>query len=78
MTSIAIDKGVPLPRPAGHPFSQMKPGESCFFPFKIGNRSEVLRLRTKTRLSALNANASVVTRIVEENGIKGLRVWRIA
>lgn len=76
MSSIQIDKDVPLPRPAGYPFSQMKAGDSVFFPC-AHRKSALSSLRVKIRLSALNAGASVVTRTVTENGIAGVRAWRL-
>jgi len=74
---IQIDRDIPLPRKAGHPFKTMKPGESVFFPLSPA-KSSAMMIRKKIRIAALSANASVVTRIVTENGQAGVRAWKLA
>jgi hypothetical protein len=69
-----IDKGVPIPsrkmggngggRPPFYPCQSMDVGDSFFLP-------------NKKVFSYVSHNRKFETRKIEENGIKGLRVWRV-
>ena len=73
--TIKIDKGVPLPlatRGSGYrsPLWDMKPGDSVFFTDRrnaVGNFDPMKK-----------AGWKVSQRKVTENGVTGVRVWRIA
>ena len=68
-----IDKGVPTPgKEIKYPFARMDVGDSFFIPG--GNSSS----RGGIYQSARNAGVKVSMRQVEESGVKGVRVWRVA
>lgn len=75
--TIQIDKGVPLPKrrlPSEpmYPWRSMEIGDSFF----VEKRGASM---TKQALAAGKAsNRKFITRSVEENGVTGIRVWRIA
>ena len=79
MTNYRVEKGVPLPLSAGqkgknkYPWYEMEVGDSFFVPGdkrgSVHNSASGIKSRT-----GLCFSCSVVT----ENGVKGVRVWRIA
>ena len=68
---ITVDKGIPVPRSlrgrSKYPFRQMEIGDSCFIPRKNGQQITINHLKP----------LRFTTRHVVENGIDGVRVWRI-
>lgn len=75
---IDIDKGVPMPetrgRPVRYPFESMEVGDSFFC---SGGTMRTTRTRTSEASRRL-APKRFSARAVEENGVKGIRVWRVA
>ncbi len=79
-----IEKGVPLPEGAGkerqkYPFGEMRPGDSFFVPGGAtvnahGNKSAYSAASNYGRAHGWKFSARTVT----ENGVKGVRIWRIA
>lgn len=69
---LKIDKGVPMPKPAWGKLSElcksMEVGDSVFFP---GRSSGSLAG------SLVRFGYKFAKRTVTENGVKGVRVWRI-
>ena len=75
-----IDKGIPIPARAArgkYPFRDMQPGDSAFFPGE--------NLRHKQHPAYMNARNyvkrngwQITVRSVIENGVKGIRIWRVA
>ena len=87
MTTVKIDKGVPVPpphrnkgAPAKWPWRDMEPGDSFFAPGYV----QALAQRTvdKERLLSISTikrtipGTSWTTRLVTEDGVRGVRVWR--
>jgi hypothetical protein len=75
MTDFKIDKGVPLP-PTKHgtkkyPFGEMEVGDSVFF---AGNTSD----KISSAYAYYQRNGKrFANRTVIENGLSGVRVWRV-
>lgn len=75
---IKIDNNIPQPRrdcygrPAKYPFRELRPGQSFFAPgvttYGLGGASDHWRKST---------GWTFVTRKVVEDGIPGVRVWRV-
>lgn len=77
LTLTPIDRGVPLPPPKPlyqrkYPFRDMRVGDSFFAPGKTRQQ-----LKTSIRYATCECR-QFTTRRVTENGVTGLRVWRIA
>lgn len=77
-TMIKIDKGVPVPvegtrggRKTIYPWAEMQPGDSFFAPRAKHANVNVNRVRKHV------PNSTWTTRTVTENGIRGIRVWRL-
>ncbi len=75
-----IDKGVPMPKPRGGgrapkwPVRDMQIGDSFFVPNKTAaNMSGVVNYAR-----SMNKGWKFGMRIMIENGVKGVRVWRTA
>lgn len=70
---VKIDKGVPVPAPynAKYPWKSLKINDSFFIP-------QAQRTQSNLHAAALQSKIKVKTRTVTENGVKGVRVWRIA
>jgi hypothetical protein len=72
-----IDKNVPLPPNAGkpgggkYPWASMEIGDSFFAPGKVGARVATAGKRG-------GGQSKFTIRTVTENGVRGVRVWRIA
>lgn len=75
-----IESDVPIPavrssgRTTRYPFRTLKINESFF----TDNLDEVPRLQRAAAAYAKRAGIKLLTRRVEEDGVQGLRVWRIA
>lgn len=86
MSEYKIDKGVPLPGKMAVfeddltvALNKMEPGDSIFFPgqsikYVPGQMNVALRARTHGH----RKNRKVASRTVEENGVKGVRIWRLS
>lgn len=77
LRGIVIEDNIPIP-PKGRggaalPFTQLKPGQS-FFVIKTG--SAIYAQLKKLKASGLAFKFE--TRLVEEDGVKGVRIWRTA
>ena len=76
MTEIKIDKNVPLPKLRSplnkYPWADMQVGDSFFIPQDPATVRASLYSCTKW------ARIKIATRRVTENGVEGIRVWRIA
>jgi len=74
-----IAKNVPIPKPnpggAKYPFKHMEIGESVFFRV---TRSKEAKLRRAATIynERTKHEKHFITRVVRENGIRGIRVWR--
>lgn len=76
---IRVDRGIPLPetrnvgRKGKYPWRQMQPGDSFFVANAPTNRlGACARSFRRTR-----PNTDFTARKVVENGVQGVRVWRI-
>ena len=76
MTEIRLDHNIPLPRRRGahriYPFAEMRVGDSFFVPHK-GQKRLAAQLVSGARSQGIRASARTVT----ENGVEGVRCWRI-
>ncbi len=78
MTKIAIDDGVPVPQNSrgdfsSYQFDKMKVGQSFAFPPGTESKHIAAALRHGRRKCK---NATFISRTVEEDGKKVVRVWR--
>ena len=87
--AVKIDKGVPLPtrssvrasvRESKWPWREMKPGDSFF----AAGYAQTTAQRVGNELTMSTAAGSKLlpgttwaTRLVTENGVRGVRVWRV-
>ena len=73
-----IDKNVPAPAvvslgaPAKYPWRAMDVGDSFFVP---GNKASAMT--SAAAMTARRLGCKYTTRTVTENGVKGVRVWRV-
>ena len=80
MTDYKIEKGVPLPPGAGrkgrnkYPWYEMEVGDSCFLP----DADPRAVSQAASNVARRNNGLRFATRAVTENGVKGVRVWKIA
>lgn len=83
MTMIQIDHNIPMPTPSapeGYPFADMQPGDSFFVP---AGRAGCAKLRVYVNAAATRYrkasghNIKIRSFRVTENGVDGLRVWRV-
>ena len=83
---IKIDRSIPVPRhgigrtgytPEGRALVAMEVGDSFVWPRKGDEAHEAARNRVQASVSRLKPK-KFTTRIVEENGVRVLRVWRVA
>ncbi len=76
-----IEKNVPVPfkntPTALYPFRQMEIGDSFFIPLKEGDVMQMLQSRVAATARTVLGPKKISTRCVTENGVKGLRVWRV-
>lgn len=74
---IKIDKGVPMPetrgKPNTYPIRELEVGDSFFAPGKIRTG-----MTGTMRLIRLETGRTFTTRSVTEDGIAGIRVWRLS
>ena len=75
-----FDDDIPIPRRGGgprlgaHPVNQMKIGQSTFIECeRSANQNARFRVLARKR-----PGWKFVTRTVVENGVKGVRVWRVS
>ena len=75
--TIKMDTGIPIPETRGQspgiPLATMEVGHSFFVPRTIGSVSSSIS-HHKVR----NPGKNFTVRTVTENGVKGIRIWRIA
>lgn len=76
MSNIVIDKGVPVP-PSNvsrrkYPFDAMEVGDSFFVAGRQHKVYGAINWHTK------HSNKRFTTRKVVENGVAGIRVWRVS
>lgn len=76
--TIKIDTGIPLPEPRGriakYPWREMQPGDSFFVPGKAPSSFG----GSKNGACKSIPGSKWTCRAVTENGIKGVRVWRVS
>lgn len=76
MSSFPVDDHIPLPndigRRAKYPWKEMAVGHSFFVPGMPDS------IRKGLPSAAGRANIKIATRTVSENGVTGIRVWRVA
>ena len=73
-----IDKHIPPPPAFGqkYPFRHMEPGDSVFFPGE--NKSDKQHPAYMTVRNYVKRDGwRVAVRSVVENGVKGIRIWRV-
>lgn len=82
---IRVDSGVPLPgrnRGSGpaslYPWASMKVGDSFVWPDKGNPTVAQKRAGAATSMRARKYGEKYATRCVEENGVRIVRVWRVA
>ena len=76
---IKIETGIPIPKQKGtskYPFQSMKIGDSFFVPNIHVSALSGSMINARNSMNA--PKAKWITRTVTENGVKGVRVWRIA
>lgn len=80
-----IDKHVPLPAPRAYrgkggvlkyPFREMVPGDSAFFPGEHKSSKHHPAFMT-ARNYVKRHGWRITTRAVVEDGVKGIRIWRV-
>lgn len=78
-----IDDGVQLPdrrynggRKPKYPFDQMTVGQSFFVPAD-GTKKKSVRAAAHGANKRSDGNRTFVTRSTTENGVEGIRVWRV-
>ena len=82
---VKIDKGVPLPgrtsvRECKWPWREMKPGDSLFaagYVQTIAQRVGKERIMNTYWGRQLCPGTTWATRLVTEDGVRGVRVWRV-
>ena len=83
---IKIDKGIPVPvsgvgrtgyTPEGRAMVLLEAGDSFVFPSKNDESIEAARNRMQAVASRLKPK-KFTSRIVEEDGVRVIRVWRVA
>ncbi len=80
MTDYKIEKGVPVPLGAGcrgrlkYPWALMAPGDSFFVP----DSAPKMVSQAASNVARRHKGLRFATRAVTENGVKGVRVWKIA
>ena len=75
MEEFKIEKNIPIPQRRVYPFKKMEIGDSFFIPLPEGRN--VQYLQSNLTWSARMKRIRVTTRRTEENGVFGVRVWRI-
>ena len=82
MTEYKIEDGVPMPqcvgglgRKAKYPYRQLEVGQSFFWPNIRVQSASTSACNTARRIGN---GVKFACRNVTENGVKGVRVWRIA
>jgi hypothetical protein len=76
---IEIEKGIPIPTPRKnlaeqYPLMDLKPGDSFFF---AASPKEALNRRMSISQWAKKNGILLTTRIRVEDGVHGMRVWRV-
>ena len=76
--TLTIDRGIPPPPSRGiskrYPWSQMEIGDSFFVPSSLTKAATV---RSATAYAKKRNGATYATSEIVENGVSGVRVWRI-
>ncbi len=79
---IAIEKNIPIPvfgvfgRWEGM-FEKMEPGDSFALPLSSGVRQNNLITQARRYVTSKGLGWKFVTRTVEEDGVKKIRIWRL-
>lgn len=81
--TIKIDTDVPLPDAyqsrSKFPWKDMQPGHSFFAPgYKLANMPGEEKQFTISHAKLAVPGSKWAARTVEENGVRGVRVWRVA
>lgn len=83
--AIQIDKGIPIPllsrgggRPWRWPFREMEIGDSFSTQFKDGETSTKALRRVDYLYAGKRLGRKYTGRTLEENGVRVVRVWRVA
>ncbi len=74
-----IDKHIPVPPDATkrkYPFRDMQPGDSAFFPGE-NLRHKQHRAYMSARNYVKSKGWKIAVRSVVEDGVKGIRIWRV-
>lgn len=84
-TAIKVDKGIPRPRGAGrrggtkYPWEDMQVGDSFAVPLRGRPASAVQAGLTSSKSGAQKKYGhKYVTSVVDEDGVRVVRVWRVA
>lgn len=85
-----VEKGIPLPRALGGsarggvskwPWAQMEPGDSFFAAGYVQSTQQRLGQELLMRAGAgtrVLPGSKWASRLLTENGVRGVRVWRVA
>jgi hypothetical protein len=79
-----VESGIPLPeRHRKWPWNKMKPGDSFFSPGEEANRGHAVSsanafAKTEAGKTEKGDSWKFVSKMVEENGVKGFRIWRLS
>jgi hypothetical protein len=77
MTKFLIEDGIPIPPKGGttqYPWPEIGMGQSVFVP---GDQRVVRLTRTALSAWAISNGRKFTCRVCTENGVAGIRVWRI-
>ena len=78
MSELKIDKNVPIPTlRRRYPFREMDIGDSFFVALNPGQDIRVLQTSVKSASRGVGNGFCITTRRVTEDGVRGLRAWRI-
>jgi len=70
-----IDKDIPPPGGYTYPWTAMEPGDSFFVPDKC---ARVMSVSVNYAKRKIVPSSNWTVRSVNENGVKGVRVWRLS
>lgn len=77
---IKVEENIPLPPSATmkgsskYPFKKLEIGDSFFIPVKEGKAIESLQ---RSIISTNQTGIKITTRTIAENGVRGIRTWRV-
>lgn len=75
---LKIEKGIPIPAPTGlsHELGQFEIGDSAFIEVAKGKKTSTFCAMVYNY--AARSGKEFKTRTATENGVRGVRIWRVA